>query len=746
MARVTPPTTSTWNVYIKAQVEASPDKSLAARRLIKRTIKLEKIAQVERLARGSNTATNFRSNNIYVSPGTRSPTPHSPWGSLTFAYQDDLSKNQTTFGLVDVDLIAWSTELGIFVAINNQYNKCATSPDSITWTIRPGYTASSGGMAMYAMIWTGDKFLAVGRLGYIMTSADGINWTQGRAGDLSLYEPLEMDLRSIAKRSGFNRFVAVGGDITSNNSNRRICVSTTDTTLTTWTRSTSFNSNQGAAGKAVVWGAGATVISIGTANNDPYCVISQDSGVNWTNYSGTGFDNTSFRAIFYSQPYDTPMSIDWNGTQFLAISTSFSDIRNRCATSPDGIVWTNRSVALNDALAGDTLRSMARLGTTYIVGGTNGRVVISTNGGVTWVRQSGSYSAFLYGNDIISITTSTLGGGQFIAGSTQGRIATSTTGTTWTYQDGLSLSQTQFGLDIINSVAWDGKKYLIIGSTGKCATSPDGKTWTLRTGLAPRFQYSNYTLPTHAVNWNGQQFLVVGGENNMARAATSPDGITWTVNPYGGGLNSVMSGGDNSRIAWHNNQYVVISGQANNQWSGATSSDGAFWNYASYGLGYGYYGNLVSDGTRLVTTFWNQGEYGIETAIVRSDTGSGWNNINPAALDFIPECCAWNGLYFMVTGGGNYPNYGCIISTDGDSWNPMPPLPFQPRLLKAFGRQFVILGTNGQVATSTDNGITWTVRAQSPQRPLSSATDLLFNTSTSNFISVGLNGEIWTAG
>jgi len=748
MAKVSPPTTSTtWNVYIKAQTDALPDQSMAARRLFKRNLKLEKIAQVERLARGSNTATNFRSNNIYVPPGTRSPTPHSPWGSLTFTYQDDLAKNQTTFGLVEIDLITWSPELGIFVAINNQYNKCATSPDSVTWTIRPSYAANSGGMAMYAMIWTGDKFLAVGQLGYIMTSADGINWTQGRAGDLSLYQPLDMDLRSIAKRSGFNRFVAVGGN--TDYGSARICMTTSDPTLTTWTKSTSFNSIQGGAGIAVVWAAGATVISIGIASSTPYCAISGDNGVTWTDRSGSGFDNTSFRAIFYSPYYYSPMSIDWNGTQFLAISVSFSDLRNRCATSPDGIVWTNRSTALNNALGGAEFRSMARIGTTYIVIGTFVRTIGSTDGGVTWTQRNGIYSALGYsGNTLISITTSTLGGGQFIVGSTRGEIATSTTGTTWTYQDGLSLSRTQFGLDKIQSVAWSGKKYLIIGTNGKSATSPDGKTWTVHSGLALRFTSigGDYIRGTYSVIWTGQRFVVLGGESNDPYSAESLDGITWTVNPYGNSYRYIAGGGSISRIVWHNinNQYVVITGEPGNQWRSVTSSNGVEWNYGG-SLFYGTFGDLASNGTQLVTCFWNPGESGTETGIVVS-YGLYWEIVNTTALTFAPGGCAWNGSVFMITCTVDIASLGCIISTDGYNWTARPDLPFTPRLLKAFGSQFVILGTNGQVATSTDNGLTWIIRAQSPQRPLSGATDLLFNTSTSNFIAVGLNGEIWTAG
>jgi hypothetical protein len=100
----------------------------------------------------------------------------------------------------------------------------------------------------------------------------------------------------------------------------------------------------------------------------------------------------------------------------------------------------------------------------------------------------------------------------------------------------------------------------------------------------------------------------------------------------------------------------------------------------------------------------------------------------------------------MVTAGSRDNSGGCIISTNGVNWTARPPLPFTPRLLRTFGSQFVILGTIGQVATSTDNGVTWITRAQSPLALLSSAIDLLYNTTTSNFIAVGYIGGVWTTG
>jgi len=718
MAKVSPPTTSTtWNVYIKTQTDALPDQSLAARRLFKRNLKLEKIAQVERLARGANTATNFRSNNIYVSPGTRSPTPHSPWGSLTFAYQDGLSNSQTTFGEISVDLLAWSTELGIFVAINNQYDKCATSPDGVTWTLQPGYTVAATGVTSYmtTIIWNGQQFVALG-LRTILRSADGKTWTRhliSRSGIQSSQQS------ALCWSSTLGKFLTAGrtGDVW------------TSTDAVNWFRSNGNLANAtGMDAVAAVWSPELNIfVAIGYYNQASRCATSPD-GDTWTL-------SPSFETA-YTNNCDTgnPMYIRWDGTQFIAAGTgvSYASYPRRCATSPDGVNWTSRNIALSSAMGTGAIVGLAQLGSRYVILSDTVRVATSINSGTTWQTRDippiGSTGKCIAANT-----------GQFIVGGELGKIAisTSTNASPWFYQDGLSLSQTQFGLNQVQSVAWDGKKYLIISNNRKAATSPDGKTWTVQLGLATALQ--NY--PTHAVNWNGQQFLVTGGALNNPRAATSPDGITWEALNYADSYRNTMKGGNSSRIAWHNNQYVVIGGDQGEQWRSGTSADGLSWTTGNL-LFYGTYGDMASNGTRLVIPYYNIGEYGADAWILTSTNGLGWS-ISVSGLTFLPERCAWNGLYFMITGGHGQGSTACMTSTDGTNWTELSTrMPFAPRLLKTFGSQFIIISSDGQMATSTDNGVTWITRLPSlPGYP----TDILYNTTTSNFIAVGGSGEVWTS-
>jgi hypothetical protein len=79
MARVPVPSGYTsWNQYIEAMADASPDQSIEARRLIKRNIKLGMIASVERFAGGDTTSPSYRVNHIYDPL-----TSGHPWSSVT---------------------------------------------------------------------------------------------------------------------------------------------------------------------------------------------------------------------------------------------------------------------------------------------------------------------------------------------------------------------------------------------------------------------------------------------------------------------------------------------------------------------------------------------------------------------------------------------------------------------------------------------------------------------------------------
>jgi hypothetical protein len=64
----------------------------------------------------------------------------------------------------------------IYVTVGQAVSNCVTSTDLVTWTPRPSFrTAFGQSNTAYAMVWSGNKFLAVGQNAVI--SSDGITWS-----------------------------------------------------------------------------------------------------------------------------------------------------------------------------------------------------------------------------------------------------------------------------------------------------------------------------------------------------------------------------------------------------------------------------------------------------------------------------------------------------------------------------------------------------------------------------------------
>ena len=92
-----------WNDYINAQADASPDQSIEARRLIKRDIKLGIIAAVERDPDVNPNSVSWRTYSQYSSPGTVSPVEGHPW--LPKISQLSLEDENGQLGSEDGDIL-----------------------------------------------------------------------------------------------------------------------------------------------------------------------------------------------------------------------------------------------------------------------------------------------------------------------------------------------------------------------------------------------------------------------------------------------------------------------------------------------------------------------------------------------------------------------------------------------------------------------------------------------------------------
>jgi hypothetical protein len=227
--------------------------------------------------------------------------------------------------------------------------------------------------------------------------------------------------------------------------------------------------------------------------------------------STSNFCATSPDGITWTQR-TMPVSARWwsvvyGGGLFLAVASHNSALvaANICATSPDGITWTQRTLSA----------SIVWTGCAY----GNGMFVVSGGGSVLSTTFSTSYDGVTWTSRTVPSaywTGVTHNGSIFCAisgGAASTVAATSPDGITWTART-LPVSTTW------SSIAWNGSVFCAVAglsvATTYAAVSPDGVNWTL------------VTLPTSAkwynITWNGDFFCLVGDQAVMLY---SPDGINW---------------------------------------------------------------------------------------------------------------------------------------------------------------------------------------------------------------------------
>ena len=173
--------------------------------------------------------------------------------------------------------VCWSPERMLFVAVaySGTGNRVMTSPDGINWTQR----ASAADNVWRSVCWSPERmlFVAVAETGAgnrVMTSPDGIVWT-------SQTSAVDNGWRSVCWSPDLLLFVAVA--------------------------------------------------SSGTGNR----VMTSPDGINWT--SRTSAMDNAWR------------NVCWTGVLGLFVAVSSDGTGNRVMTSPDGIVWTSRTSAVDNA-------------------------------------------------------------------------------------------------------------------------------------------------------------------------------------------------------------------------------------------------------------------------------------------------------------------------------------------------------------------------------------------------------------
>ena len=221
-------------------------------------------------------------------------------------------------------------------AMRNQLNYVDySSTDSVT---RPsGYTGSYKNI-----IWDNEKFVAVGTAGAIHTSTDATTWTAQTSGISTTLNDIVWNKWAVGER-GVPEYIAVG-------ESGKILISNNGTTWYTKTvGSTTFN--------AIAYN-GSTYVIVGESGT----VLTSQNATSWV--SRTSGVTVSLKDIIYNDDYD----------KFIAIGAS-----GKIIVSTDGITWSPQ-----ESGTAEDLSTISWTEGKTVVGGVNGTLLLSDDGGLTW--------------------------------------------------------------------------------------------------------------------------------------------------------------------------------------------------------------------------------------------------------------------------------------------------------------------------------------------------------------------------
>ena len=260
----------------------------------------------------------------------------------------------------------------LFCAVSDLYGGVMTSPDGINWTDRSGT-----GNRHSAIVWAGAQFVAVGATKAVMTSPDGLTWTS---------------------RSGVN-----------------------------------------AEPRGIAWN-GSILVAVGFGLGNSTNVMTSADGVTWT-----------LRSSFQS---DDLNAVCWSGSRFIAVGQL-----GTVQTSADGITWDVQVYVPSSR----HLKSVIRFGSTLVAVSDTGAVYTSATNGASWVEHTVVNNAW-YGiasNGVLLAAVGISGVGN--------RVITSADGSVWA-------AQTSAADAPWYAVAYGGGLFVAVGDNGSngVMTSSDG--------------------------------------------------------------------------------------------------------------------------------------------------------------------------------------------------------------------------------------------------------------------------------
>lgn len=396
-------------------------------------------------------------------------------------------------------------------------------------------------------------------------------------------------------------------------------------------------------------------------------------------------------------------AVEWvGGSKYITVGDS------RTVLTGSGDAWNSQQTPGPYTF----LYGVANEGNTYVAVGSNGSILYSTDGGVTWsdsVNVPWTADSRPWLNDV------TRANGEFVAVGADGTIITSPNGVDWT----AAALDTPSSLE---SVAWNGSDLLVAVGTAVNGASnayvSDGGPWTpTSTGSA---------TPLNGVHWDADsaRFIVVGDQGEILTF----DGQTWNGVSSGSQLRLEKAGSDNAGTLVAVGDFGTIL---------RSTDQGQSWSPVTEGTRQAIRGVAISD-SRYVAV----GEGGIiltgtvgEAPLIAVDASSGAETLNDVA---------WNGRFIAVGAGGTI-----LGSSDGSTWDPVASVTGADLSgITSTDGGWTAVGSGGTVLTSTD-GAQWTARA-------SGVTETLADVAASGGVQVAVGsggtvitssdgGETWNA-
>ena len=390
--------------------------------------------------------------------------------------------------------------------------------------------------------------------------------------------------------------------------------------------------------------------------------------------------------------------VAWTGSVYVAVGQN-----GICVTSPDLVTWTSRSTGVTDAL-----RAVEYKSGVLVAVGANRRILRSTDNGVSWTSQSYVSGGFTY-NDVRATPTKFITCGTSPETVTPGpQVLYSSDGVTWT-------QATIPAIDICYALL----QIAVIGETAYIIGTMAITTGGSRYSFIISYTTSGTTCSIFAIGQPFGAVTYISATNKWFASCSglmyvSSDGYSWT--PYFIGISGGAAIGIVSKVAYGAGVYVV--GATNGIYS---STNGTTWTRVSTQASVN---NIVYAASKFVAT--------AAAGLVNSSTdGVTWTafGLGPAAGFRTNALVYALGKWYCGT------STTMITSVDGvTGWTTIASTP--PSLGMTYtGVNFVNVNTASYVGTSPDC-ITWTQRNPGYNSTTMSAVD--YN-STLNVVSVGGN-------